>query len=86
MSAESGVAKYEWTVVVTTRFELGDHREQLFDWVDVGLNTSAFVDGMHLVSGVRYSTIVRATNNAGLSSSTLPVPLRFHVLATALAR
>lgn len=71
--AESGIEKYEWTVIITQRSNTGiDVREQMFEWVDVGLNRSAFVDGMHLVQGVRYSTIVRATNKAGLTSRTCP--------------
>ena len=72
--------KYAWTVRAESPHRnqtfgggdawLGDRSSHLgsllFDWTDVGLNTSAFVDGAVLRTGVRYRVCLRVYNGAGL--------------------
>ena len=38
---------------------------QMFDWIDVGLNTSAYMDNLPLRYGFRYRSVLRAYNKAG---------------------
>lgn len=66
---ETPVVQYEWTVAVSRLdADANEERALLFDWADVGTNTSAFVDGMDLHPRFRYVALVRGTNAAGLSS------------------
>lgn len=78
----SGVVKYAWTVRKDAPGSgLGgagtggpwegsgsSHGSDrlLFDWADVGLNTTAFLDGAVLAPGVRYRVCLRVYNGAGL--------------------
>lgn len=76
----AGVVKYAWTVRAepasrNATYGEGDtwlgakssHRASLlFDWTDVDLNTTAFVDGAVLRAGIRYRVCLRVYNGAGL--------------------
>ncbi len=78
MDLESGIVKYD--VCVSSALQ----NCTVTTFVDVGLNRSSAVDGLHLFHGETYYAIVRGTNRIGLSSEmtsdgvlidlTLPTP------------
>ena len=65
MDVESGISKYE--VCLSSVLQ----NCTVTTFIDVGLNTSYTINGLHLTHGKTYYVILRGTNGIGLSSETI---------------